>query len=301
MRTKLFAVLLLMPVITTICVHAQTGADSTEKKTVKKYQAKAPPTQSFGAEAFKPSGKTVIRWMGMGGWFVNSRGTVFMVDPLLEGFDMKVMIDFPIAPKDIPRLDAIFVTHSDNDHYSIPTCKDLSAVTKAYHSTVYVDSLMKNQGLPSSGHNIGDLFTIGTVSIKLTPVDHDWQNSFKGASTRHFKKEDACGFWIETPDGSIWATGDSRLMPEHLQMKTPDAIFFDFSDSEFHFGLAGAVKLANAYPDTPLLLSHWGSVDAPDFTPFNGDPAKLAKLVVNPDRIKVLAPGEPYILKRLKK
>ena len=61
-------------------------------------------------------------------------------------------------------------------------------------------------------------------------------------------------------------------MKEHLQFPTPDAILFDFSDSEWHFTLAGAVKIANAYPNTPLLLNHWGSVDAPDFTPFNADP-----------------------------
>ena len=120
-------------------------------------------------------------------------------------------------------------------------------------------------------------------------------------SKRWFKNEDACGFWITTPDGSIWAPGDSRLMPAHLQFPTPDAILFDFSDSEWHFTLAGAVKIANAYPNTPLLLNHWGSVDAPDFAPFNADPEKLKQLVVNPERIQVLAPGQPYILNRLKK
>jgi hypothetical protein len=29
------------------------------------------------------------------------------------------------------------------------------------------------------------------------------------------QKEDNAGFWIETPDGTIWAPGDSRLIPEH--------------------------------------------------------------------------------------
>jgi len=40
-------------------------------------------------------------------------------------------------------------------------------------------------------------------------------------------------------------------------MPAPDAMLFDLSDSEWHFGLAGAVRMANAYPDTPLLLYHW--------------------------------------------
>ena len=285
----------------TINVQGQSSTDTTKKKTEKKYQAKAPKTQAFGEEAFTPSDKTTLRWLGMGGYFINSRGTTLMVDPLLGGFDMPIMIEFPIKAKEVPRLDAVLVTHADNDHYSVPTNRDLKSVTRAYHSTIYVDSLMKNEGFPSFGHNIGDTFRVGTVRIKLTPADHAYQNHYPGMSKRWFKNEDACGFWIETPDGNIWAQGDSRLMQEHLKFPTPDAILFDFSDSEWHFTLAGAVKIANAYPNTPLLLNHWGSVDSPDFAPFNADPEQLKKLIVNPQRIHVLAPGEPFELKRLKK
>ena len=285
----------------TIILHAQTTEDSVAKRPAKKFQAKAPPTQPFGAEAFGPSDKTTLRWLGMAGFFINSRGTTMMIDPLLRGFDMPVMIDFPIAANQVPRLDAVLVTHADNDHFSLPTNRDLLPVTRVYHSTVYVDSLMKNEGFPSVGHDIGDNFSIGPVHVKLTPADHAYQNHYPGMSTRWFKNEDACGFWMETPDGSIWAPGDSRLMKEHLQFPPPDAILFDFSDSEWHFTLEGAVKIANTYPNTPLLLNHWGSVDAPDFPPFNANPQDLQGRVVNPARIHVLAPGEPFTLKRLKK
>lgn len=84
-------------------------------------------------------------------------------------------------------------------------------------------------------------------------------------------------------------------------MKAPDAILFDFSDSEWHFTFEGVVKIVNAYPDSLLLLCHWGPVDSPDFSPFNGDPKKLYDTVVNPGRIKVLAPGESLVLKQIKK
>ena len=272
------------------------------EKPAKKHQAKAPKTQPFGAEAFKASLDTTIRWLGGAGFFVNTRGTTLMIDPLLEGFDMPIMIDMPITPKDVPHLDAVLVTHSDNDHYSIPTCRDLKSACRSYHSTTYVTSLMQKEGLPSFGHGIGDVFKVGPARIKLTPADHDWQNAFPQPGMRHFNKEDCCGFWIETPDGTMWATGDSRLMPQQLQMPQMDAILFDYSeDSQFHFGLEGSVKLANAYPNTPLLLGHWGTVDAPDFTPFNGDPQHLIDLVVNAERVQVLAPGQPFRLERLKK
>ena len=57
--------------------------------------------------------------------------------------------------------------------------------------------------------------------------------------------------------------------------------------------------MANAYPDTPLLLHHWGCVDAPDFPPFNGNPQDVYDRVINPGRVQLLAPGQPYVLSRL--
>lgn len=297
MDSKKIATVFIVFLICACQVYAQ--IDSLQS--TKKYQAVPPQTQMFGAEAFGLSNKTEIRWLGMAGFFINSRGTTLMVDPVLGDFDMPLLIEFPLKTEDVPSLDAMLITHGDNDHFSQPTAISLSKVTKSYHSTKYVDSLMKNLSLPSFGHKIGDSFAIGDVNVKLTPVDHAWQNSIPGSSSRVFKDEDAAGFWIETPDGNIWATGDSRLMPDHLNLPTPDAIFFDFSDSQWHFTLEGAVKIANAYPDTPLLLCHWGSVDSPDFVEFNGNPEDLKDLVKNPERIYVLAPGEPFILKKLSK
>jgi L-ascorbate metabolism protein UlaG (beta-lactamase superfamily) len=263
-------------------------------------QARAPKSHAFGAEAFDHDEATVLRWLGMAGFVINSRGTTVMVDPLLGGFDMPLMVEFPITAQQVPRLDAVLVTHSDNDHYSVPTCRDLADVTRAYHSTRYVASLMQREGLPAHGHDIAEHFTIGQVRVQVTPADHAWQNASPGISDRVFQPEDACGFWIDTPDGTIWAPGDSRLIPEHhLRMAAPDVLLFDFSDSEWHFGLDGAIAMANAYPRTPLLLHHWGCVDAPDFAPFNADPASLPDRVDNPDRIQVLAPGEPVTLRRL--
>ena len=58
-------------------------------------QAKAPRTQPFDGSAFRSSDDTVLRWLGMAGFLINSRGTTLMVDPLLGGFDMPIMIEMP--------------------------------------------------------------------------------------------------------------------------------------------------------------------------------------------------------------
>jgi len=231
---------------------------------------------------------------------INSRGTAMMIDPVLSGFDMPLLIDLPLTEAQVSRLDAVLLTHCDNDHYSRSTCKELAPVVSEFHTTRYVASLLdKELGISGKGHDIGGHFSTGNVQISLTPAWHDWQNESLEHHTREFAREDCCGFWLDTPDGSIWAVGDSRLLEEQLHMPIPDAILFDFSDSRWHIGLDGAVKLAAAYPNTPLILWHWGSVDAPEWKEFNGNPEELCSKVVHPERVVVLNPGEAYQLTRL--
>lgn len=262
-------------------------------------QAVAPATQPFGAEAFGASPGTTLRWLGMAGFLLNSRGTTAMIDPVLHSFDMPLLIEIPLAASDVPRLDAILITHSDNDHFSVPTCRDLAPVTTQLHSTHYVAGLANTDGCAATGHDWDDVFTVGDLTITVTPADHAWQNARPRPGQRTFADNDACGFWIETPDGSLWAPGDSRLIPDHhLTMPAPDVMLFDFSDSEWHFGFEGAVTMANTYPDADLVLHHWGSVDSPDFSPFNGNPDDLVDRVINPERIRVVAPGEPFEVRR---
>lgn len=63
-----------------------------------------------------------------------------------------------------------------------------------------------------------------------------------------------------------------------------------------HIGLENAYKLANTYPNTKLVLIHWGSVDAPEASAFNGNPQDILDNVVNPERVVILAPGEEYVV-----
>jgi len=261
-------------------------------------QAIAPPTVQFGARAFEQSNETILRWLGSSGLFINSRGTNILVDPVLEGFDLPLLIEMPIDVSEIPSLDAVLITHADNDHFSIPTLEKLKSLTPAFHSPHYVaEELYQRIGVEGHGHDIGDEFRVNDLKIRLTPADHAWQNDTKKYD-RVFQFEDFCGFWIDTPDGSLWIPGDSRLLPEQLEMPEPDAILFDFSDNSWHIGLDNAIKLANTYPNADLILSHWGTVDAPEIDAFNADPKNLFGRVDNVERIQLLAAGEPYKLGR---
>lgn len=262
----------------------------------KKGQAVALKTQKMTKDAFRKINHTEVYWMGNASIMINSRGTNIMIDPLLEGFDMPLLIDMPILPHEIPQLDALLVTHIDNDHFSRPTCKDVLNVCQSYHAPQYVAEVMKTEEIPGTGHDINETFDVGNMKITLTPVCHNWQKDSQKYNYREWKEEDYCGYWIDTLDGTIWLPGDSKLLNEHLNMPSPDMILFDFADNEWHITLEGAIELANTYPQADLLCIHWGCVDAPSMTPFNGNPEDLFERVVNPERIKVLAPGEALLL-----
>ncbi len=255
-------------------------------------QAMPATIEQVGPEAFAPIDHTEVRWLGSASLMVNSRGTTILIDPLLEGFDMPLLFEPPLKVADVAHVDAILITHIDNDHFSRQTCRDLKDVCDVFHAPQYVAEVMREEGLRAIGHDIGETFAVDELRVMLTPAEHNWQNDVAKWQYREWKLEDYCGFWIETPDGAVWTPGDSRLLQAQLEMpEQPDLIFMDFADNGWHITFDGAVRLANAYPNSELVCIHWGSVDAPDWNTFNGDPVKLAAEVVNPERVHALAPG----------
>ncbi|MDD8048722.1 MAG: MBL fold metallo-hydrolase [Thomasclavelia sp.] len=263
-----------------------------------KGQAQPLKTVKMGKDDFKDHNNTSIYWLGGGGAMINTHGTIIMIDPLLEGFDMPLLIDMPLDIKDVVKVDGVLVSHVDNDHYSRPTLRDIKDVTKEFHTSFYVASLMKEEcGINNAiGHDIGDKIKVNDVEIITTPADHAWQNGIEKYNYRVWEDREYCGFYLTCKDCKIWYVGDSKLLDSQLHMDPPDVILFDYADNPVHIGLKDAYKLANTYPDSKLILIHWGSVDSPKSSAFNGNPKDILDNVINPERVLVLNPGEKYIV-----
>ena len=262
----------------------------------KKGQAMPAGTIPVKQEAFGKLDHTEVTWLGNAGVLLNVRGTTMLIDPLLMGFDMPLLFDIPLTPEGVPELSAYLVTHIDNDHFSRETVEALRDRCGAFHASHYVASEMEALGVRAYGHDIGEPFYADDVKIIPTPAKHNWQNGIPEYDFREWKEEDYCGFFFETPDGIIWLPGDSKLLESHLHMPEPIMILFDFSDNDWHITFDGAVRMADTYPNARLLCIHWGTVDSPEMTPFNGDPNRLKKAVVNPERVLTPLPGEGVVL-----
>lgn len=257
-------------------------------------QAVAGPIVKMNASYFKKKERSEITWMGNASIFINSHNTKIMIDPLLEGFDMSLLVEPPITCDEVPELDAVLITHINNDHFSRSTCQKLKIICPRFYAPQYVADVIEEEEYPTIKEDIYDQYELGDIQVLVTPAKHNWQNGSKKWSYRYWDEKDYCGYYMTTPEGIIWLPGDSQLLEEHLHMPEPDVILFDFADNEWHITLEGAITLANTYPHADLICIHWGCVDAPDMTPLNGNPENLYERIINPERIKVLAPGEVY-------
>ncbi|RCW17769.1 MBL fold metallo-hydrolase [Streptococcus gallolyticus] len=254
-------------------------------------QAMPEKTVPISQKAFEKIDHTDVYWLGNASILINSRGTIIVIDPILDHFDMPLLIDLPIASTDIPQVDALLISHIDNDHLSFGTLGNIKAVTKSFHAPAYVSDVMKKEGFETQEHAVGESFAIEDIIITTTPTRHNWQNESPKYQYRQWQEDEYVGYWIETPDGTIWLPSDSQLLPEHLTMPQPDMILFDFSDNDWHITYEGAIKEANTYPKADLLCIHWGSIDAASWSTFNGNPNDLMRDVVNPKRVHALDVG----------
>lgn len=264
----------------------------------KQGQAMPPKTVPMAQACFSANPGTTVYWLGNASIMINCHGDIILIDPLLENLPHPPLIALPITAAEMPPVDGVLITHIDFDHLSLDTCKRLACACKEYHAPNYTAHYMQAHDLPATSCEIGVPFQMKHLCVTPTPTLHNWHDTHPNYAYRRWKESDYCGYWLETPEGTIWLPGDSRLLPSHLTMRAPDMILFDFSNDAWHITLEGAIQLANAYPQADLLCIHWGSVDTPNFAPFNANPEDFLGKIVNPARIQVVAAGTPVPLVR---
>jgi hypothetical protein len=92
----------------------------------------------------------------------------------------------------------------------------------------------------------------------------------------------ASGF--NTPDGSIWAPGDSRRMPELLRLPEPDLILLDIQKTANAFRIGRVSRNNKCLSGCAGFTGPLGLCRCTGFYPIHGDPARLKKLAINPER-----------------
>ena len=264
-------------------------------------------------DAFCMSDHTTLWWLGGGGFMMNSRGTVVLIDPVVSTqpdnpgrceIGIELVVKYPIDATGIKRVDMILYTHRDSDHLGPITAPALAKRLRPV--TVGPPPVFEKLIRLGINHEEliscrpGDDLTAGNVSIEVIDADHPyqladpfWDHNFKARPTR---SGDCCGYILRTVDGSFLFTGDTRLMEHHLRLKNIDVVALDVSRCQFHLNTTGAGALANSLSEAILIPYHYGTYNS-TIASYTGSPADVIPRVHNPARARIIVPGQPFSMK----
>ncbi|SNS80980.1 L-ascorbate metabolism protein UlaG, beta-lactamase superfamily [Anaerovirgula multivorans] len=273
--------------------------------------ARAKESIKIRPEAFEKSEHTSIAWLAGAGFFINSRGTIILIDPVLmtkseekniSECGLKLLVPYPIHAVDIRKVDAVLYTHPDNDHLSQDTALILAQLSPRFIGPNTVFKKLAQIGVDPNiieTCRVGDSIKINDVIIEVTPADHPWQLQDPKRCGKPFRIGDCCGFIVTTADGRCFFPGDTRLMEDHLAIQNIDVLALDVSLDPYHLNHLGATVLANLMSEAFLIPIHYGTYDVPDKPAHCGDPNDVIEKIENgKKRARILAPGELLILKK---
>ncbi|MCZ8514093.1 MBL fold metallo-hydrolase [Paenibacillus filicis] len=265
-----------------------------KKAKIKDYSYKVPYCENRQLELLRGNRtETTVTWIGHSSFLVQIAGINLLLDPVWAermGLD-KRMTEPGIHLAELPRIDAVLLSHSHYDHMDLSSLKRLLRLN--HHLQLFVPEGLGTKLMTSGFHRVTELSWWGRVrlvgmELHFVPAQHWTRRTLTDANRSHW------GGWVLKPyegEGcgkAIYFAGDSGYFPGfkmigdrfdigiallpigayepewfmHMQHMTPEEAVQSFIDCRaehfvpMHYG---AYKLSN---DTPLealnrLKSEW--------------------------------------------
>ncbi|MGL1861409.1 MAG: MBL fold metallo-hydrolase [Pseudodesulfovibrio sp.] len=137
------------------------------------------PMKSLSAADFPDTpGELQVTWLGHSTTILEIEGVRLLIDPVFDNaspvpFTVNRFQDSPIARKDLPRIDAVVISHDHYDHLEMKTIKELIPRVPLFIVPLGVGAHLKKWGCPPAqiieldwwqGHWINNVEVIATPS-----------------------------------------------------------------------------------------------------------------------------------------
>ena len=233
-----------------------------------------------------PSSGLRITWMGHTSMLLEIDGITLLIDPVWEEraspaqwFGPKRFFPAPLALEDLPRVDAVLISHDHYDHLGGHTIRHLAHAEQtraaAWITSLEVDKFLRRQGVPAeriTALNWTEVCTVHnhdrTRSIEITalPARH-----FSGRSPTNRFETLWSSFVLRGPRHRVYFGADSGWWEGFAEIGQQFGPFdlalleigaFHPLWREIHLGPEGAIRAFEALASAGLLMPiHWGLFD----------------------------------------
>lgn len=247
-----------------------------------------------------------LTWLGHASWLVQLDGRSLLIDPALSSFlwpRIPRNVPAPIAPEQLPRIDAVLITHSHYDHLDAPTVRRVNAEAI---SGLNMAGVLR--GVAPSVRELSwwEETQVGEVTVAFVPSQHWSRRTLFDTNRRLWG-----GFVIQGSTATVYHSGDTAHFEGFAEIGRRyaiDAALLPIGayDPEWfmrrqHMNPEEATQAFVDLKARRLFAMHWGTFKLTD-EPLDEPPRRLqtewTRRALPPERMHVLAVGETAHLHR---
>ncbi|MFD0895689.1 MBL fold metallo-hydrolase [Luteolibacter ambystomatis] len=161
------------------------------------------------------SGWRVI-WLGHASFLVQGAGLSLLIDPIFSDYcapfpkaSLKRLVATPCSLSDLPRIDAVLLSHGHYDHLDLPTLRRLGKDTRLIVAEGHAGWLGRRGFHQVTAVPWWETVDIAPgVRVTSTPSQHFTARTPWDRNRGHW-----CGWLIEGADCKLWHAGDTAWCP----------------------------------------------------------------------------------------